>query len=81
MGKPCMHYGIPCEAGTEGNCVCRKRFFASSPQPERCKHGIRLPHRCRDCEQDTPPASEICQHYARRSACSLCSPASGSGGT
>lgn len=31
VAKPCMHYGIPCEAGTEGNCVCRKRFFASPP--------------------------------------------------
>jgi hypothetical protein len=27
MANPCMHYGIPCEVGTEGNCVCRKRFF------------------------------------------------------
>jgi hypothetical protein len=27
--KPCMFYGIPCEAGTEGDCVCRKRFFSS----------------------------------------------------
>lgn len=33
MANPCMHYGIPCEAGTEGNCVCRKRFFAA-PSPE-----------------------------------------------
>jgi hypothetical protein len=30
--KPCMHYGVPCEVGTEGDCVCRKRFF-SSPRP------------------------------------------------
>lgn len=29
MDKPCMFYGIPCEAGTEGDCVCRKRFFSS----------------------------------------------------
>lgn len=33
MGKPCMHYGIPCEVGTEGDCVCRKRFYASPPTP------------------------------------------------
>jgi hypothetical protein len=31
MGNPCMHYGIPCEVGTEGNCVCRQRFYATPP--------------------------------------------------
>src|SRR6266702_712335 len=29
--KPCTHYGIPCDAGTEGNCVCRKRFYTGKP--------------------------------------------------
>ena len=30
MANPCMLYGIPCEAGTEFDCRCRKTFFASS---------------------------------------------------
>lgn len=34
MANPCMFYGIPCDAGTEGNCVCRKRFFDAPSQPE-----------------------------------------------
>ena len=32
MFNPCVHYGIPCDAGTAGNCVCRNRFFASPVQ-------------------------------------------------
>ena len=29
MTKPCTVYGISCDAGTEGDCVCRKRFSAT----------------------------------------------------
>jgi hypothetical protein len=35
VNKPCTFYGIPCEAGSEGNCICRRRFFRSEP----LKHG------------------------------------------
>ena len=68
MANPCMFYGIPCEAGTEGDCVCRKRFF-SSPRPlasvvrespeaqaveaNRCEHGVWMADRCYKCD---PPS-------------------------
>lgn len=40
---------------------------------KRCAHGIRWPHECRECQEDVPPASEICQHYVKRATCILCS--------
>jgi hypothetical protein len=34
MLNPCTFYGRPCEVGTEGNCVCRKKFFERSELDE-----------------------------------------------
>jgi hypothetical protein len=32
--QPCTFYGVPCEVGTEGNCVCRRRFFIADNEPK-----------------------------------------------
>lgn len=43
MANHCMHYGIPCDSGTDGNCVCRQRFFAPSPTHEVGCDSVRSP--------------------------------------